>query len=68
MDGLDRVYSEDAVLILHEFGEEIHDFHQPRLSLIIDHEVVARLVVRSHANYVAVLQQEELIPMQLHKL
>lgn len=68
MYGLYALHVQDAVFVLHEFCQQVHDFHQPRLGLVVDHEVVAGLVVRGDSHYVAVFEQEELVPMQLHEL
>lgn len=68
MYGLDALHIQDAVFVLHEFCQQVHDLHQPWLALVVDHEVIARLVVGGDSHYVTIFEQEELVPMQLHEL
>lgn len=63
----DAVEREDAVFVLHQFGEQVHHFHESSLLLIVHHEVVASLVVLGHLDDVGVFQQEELVSVLLHE-
>lgn len=67
VQSFDFIEFHDAVLVFHEFSEEVHDFKQTQIFLIGDHEIVANLAVFSDARGVGVVQDEELASVSLHE-
>ena len=68
MDALDLIHRQDAGLVVHELGQEVHDLKKPVFLRVGNQEVVADLVVLIDPWSVDIVQDEELVTMVLHIL